>query len=1113
MIAYLKNLRLFIFIIIFSTFSNAQNIIINEIVSSNSTVNTDEDGNYQDWIELYNSGSQDVNLNDYGLSDDSSPFKWTIPNVNLPSGAYILIWCSDKNRTDPSFPLHTNFKISSSGETITLTSPLGIIVDEVPAVSIPSNFSFGKDTTGSYSFYPSPTPGAVNLTQENIETLSDPIFSVSSGFYSQGFSLKITHTDPNATIIYSIDGSEPTIENLNGKSYFYKDAYQEFPGNPDGSLIENKIKTINYTIPIKINDRTSRPNKISSIPTAYFNFQYYIPTTPILKGTVIRAKAVKDGAVSSRTITKNYYIKPEAENTFTLPVVAINLDENLLFDYEKGIEVPGKDFDEWRASNSLDDATYANANYKRSGDDWEVKGNFSYFLNGNEILNQDIGIRINGGFTRMLPNKSLRLYARSEYGNGSFNYPFFSDLSDKSFKRLILRNSGNDAYSTYFRDAFIHKTVGHLNFDTQAYQPAVVFLNGEYWGLLNLRERYDKYYFKRVYGIEEAELDFLESNGYEVNEGDNYHYTNMLYFIENNSLALQENYNYITTQLDPENFIDYFSTEIFIRNTDWPGNNIEFFRKRTTTYEPNAPYGNDGRWRWILKDTDFGFGNIGGEFSYLHDTLAFATFENETDAEKLNWSTFLLRKLLENNEFKNQFINRFADLMNTTFLPDRVKSIIEEMKMGTENEIGAHRQRWNDGTISQWNTEIETMKTFADKRPEQQRNHIIQKFAINSTINATLDVSTAEQGFIKINTIEIKNGTPSIVGSPYPWTGVYFEGIPVKLNAIALPGFKFSHWSGATNSKNQEIIITPIENFSVQAHFVAEGEIIPQNETIYFWLMDKNIVNDTPLKALEPTFETAGTALLQFNSCLIGYPFAADHSNWGKATMERRNSPSEINYRPQVNNNIPFADANMRAIQIKQPFQQDGLENNMLFNISTKGYKNIKFAFAAKDEGAANAIILEYALNAESPVWLSLSTFTISNNFALFTADFSDIIGANKNPNFAIRLRFSGIDMTADNGNRVTFNNISVEGTAETLSVNASQLQTLNLYPNPFEDFVYLSDKGKVFDYNLYAIEGKLIKSGDIKDGKLNLQDLTSGIYLLKIRNDEGKKTVKLVKK
>lgn len=1110
-----KTIYLIVFLFLFFNIK-AQNLVINEIITSNSTINTDEDGSYEDWIELYNTSNETVNLLNYGLSDNANQlFIWIFPSITMQPGEHLLIWCSNKNRTNPELPLHTNFAISAGGETVTLTYPNGTIADQIPPIVIPQNFSYGRAPSGSSTFltFQEPTPGTLNPSEGTADELSAPLFSVNSGFYNDVFTLTLTHPDPLVTILYSLDGSEPKLENMDGKTYLYKNQYEEIPGQETGDLLEESFATLTYTNPIEVIDRSVLPNKLASISSTFHQTPYYFPNQPIFKGTVVRAKAYKEGALSSETITQTYFISPEGSNRFSIPVVSISLDEEHFFDYENGIHVAGKDFDDWRIENPTVNAFWSNANFQRSGDETEKTAHFSYFDNGNEIINQNMGVRIHGGFSRFAPNKSLRLYARSEYGNSTFNHSFFEDSPYSSFKRLILRNSGNDVATTYFRDAFIQKTVNHLNFDTQAYQPVITFLNGEYWGILNIRERFDKHYFERVYNIVEGELDFLEYNGFLVQEGDYDHYASMLGFIESNNLSQDANFNYVNTQMDTENYTDHFIANIYARNTDWPHNNIEFWRKRTEQYDPDAPYGQDGRWRWVLKDTDFGFGADGGPQSYEHNTLAFATAVGGDVNSNPEWSTLILRKLLENNSFKNNFINRFADLLNTTYLPERVIDIINEMKNGVEDEIVEHGQRWNSiYSLQFWNSNIDVMIEFSNQRPAHQRNHILQKFSINSTINATLDVSSAEHGSIKINTIEIKDGTPGIVGNPYPWTGIYFESIPVKLTAIASPGYTFSHWSGASNSTEEQIIITPSTDFSIQAHFI-EGGVTPQSETIYFWMMDNNIVNDTPLQSIDATFEESGTASLVFNSCLVGYPFASGHPSWRKASMERRNSPTELNYRPEANDNIPFANVSMRAIQVKQPFQNNGFENNMQFNFSTLGYKSIKFAFAAKDEGAADAIIVEYALNYLSPVWVPLDTFSIGANYALFESDLTGILAANNNPNLAIRLRFSGTNMTADDGNRVTFNNISVEGVQDDLTIEQPQLQAIYMYPNPFEDHVYLSNSNEMYDFKLYSIDGKLIKSGAIKDGKLNLQQLSKGIYLIQLQNNDFIKTIKLVKK
>ncbi len=1095
---------------------SSQNLVINEIITSNSNVLTDNDGSYEDWIELYNSGNESINLSGYGLTDNSDYFKWVFPAYSIQPSEHLLIWCSNKNRTNPLLPLHTNFAISASGETITLTSPDGTIVDQIPAIIIPQNYSYGRQTddVSDFVIFPEPTPGTSNTTQGYSEILNPPIFSTETGFYENTFNLTLSSSDSEATIIYTLDGSEPDENNLSGTTYQYKNQYPYLPEDSFGSFLEETYASRIYTSEIPIFDRSNLPNKISSISTSYDYFPYYLPNEPIFKGTVIRAKVIKPGAMPSQIITKNYFFTNE--NRFSLPVVSIALNEDLLFDYQNGIHVAGVDFDNWRTENPTEIHYDPNANYNRSGEEWEIKGNFIYLINGEEILNQDIGIRINGGSTRAYPQKSLRLYARGEYGESNFEHSFFNNQNYNAYKRVILRNSGNDTYSTYFRDAFIQKTVAHLNFDTQDYQPTVTFINGEYWGILNMRERYDKHYFKRVYGIEENELDFLESSGFLVQEGSFDHYINMFHFVENNSLQDSTNYDYIKTQMDTDNFTDYFIANIYARNTDWPGNNIEFFRKKTSQYEPNAPYGQDGRWRWVMKDTDFGFGADGGTEAYQHNTLAFATAEGGSEWPNPEWSTLLLRKLLENNVFKNNFINRFADLMNTTYTSERVISIINEMKSGIENEILEHGQRWSSiGSLEQWNANIDIMKLFAQNRAEHQRNHIREKFNIEENITLDLNVSNESHGYVKINTIDIIPITPGILENSYPWNGIYFKNIPITLKAFPKNGFKFSHWSGASISSENEIIITPNENIQLTAHFIPRDEA-PEETPIYFWVFDSTVVNDAPLTEITSSFEIPTEGTLAFQSCLEGYPFNSSHPNWRKASMERRNSPTDINYLPEANDDIPFSNSNMRGIQIKQPFQYNGMENQMLFSFSTLGFENILFGFSAKNENAAEYIIIDYSTSENEPSWtnegLTNNILTLSNDYQLFETNFSAIETSKNNPNFKVRLRFDGSNMSHDNGDRVTFNNISIKGNTF-LEIQDNDKLQFDIYPNPVSNEVYIMHNYNSVEYILFTIDGKLIKQGILQNTTINTEDIQRGIYLLKLIVKDKSLIKKIIKK
>ncbi|HRE78246.1 MAG TPA: CotH kinase family protein [Flavobacterium sp.] len=1097
----------------------AQNVVINEIITSNSTVITDDDGSYEDWVELYNTGTEAINLEGYGLTDlSTNPYQWVFPAYWIEPGEHLLVWCSDKNRTDINFPLHTNFKISSGGEVITLTKPNGDVEDSYPAVLVPQNFTYGRQTDGSaiFVYFPVPTPGETNNTSTGYtDVLDPPSFSVNGGFYTSSFGLTISHPDPEVTIVYTTDGSDPNIDNLAGTTYQYKNEYPYEVGQlPSETFLTKSFQSMQYSAPLTIVDRTSEPNDISTISSTYdADPSYYIPDFNIFKGTVVRARAYKAGALTSGIVTESYFVSPEGSSRFEIPVISLSVDENKFFEYNNGIYVAGADFDNWRIENPDTPALFnADANYDRSGETTEQIGHFNYFVNGNEVLNQRVGIRINGGGTRAFQHKSLRLYARSELGASTFNYPIFANENYTSYKRLVLRNSGNDFFNTYYKDAFTHELIEKTGLDNQAYQPSVVFLNGEYWGMLNIRERLDRHYFERKYGIVEADIEIL-ADGYVIDEGSDAHFQAMYSYFQNNSLVDDANLSYINTQMDVDNFRDYFITNIFIQNTDWPGWNTLFWRKKTAAFEPDAPYGNDGRWRTAIKDTDAGFSLMLDIND--HNTLEFATALGGPIWPNPEWSTLILRRLLENEAFELSFINRFADMMNTFFLPERVVDLSNQFAAVIEPEIAEQYNRWAAPYSFAWWLESQNVvETFAMERPDYQREHIRAKFGISNDINATLNVNDDTNGYVKINTIDITSDTPGVSANPYPWTGIYFHNIPVTLTAIPLEGFAFSHWSGDVDSTDAEITYTPIGNFSVTANFIP-AEVPATEEPIYFWMMDGSVTNDTPLTALNSSFEVGTEGVLNYQSCLVGYPFDNTHPNWRKASMERRNSPTDINYMPEANNNLPFATSNMRGLQIKQPFQNEGFENAMIFSFSTLGYEDIVFGFAAKDENAADGIVMDYSIDGSTftNAGLANSNMPLTATYQLFETDFSAIATANNNANFKVRVRFSGDNLTADNGDRVTFNNFSVKGVEMPLSIPENTSLIFKVYPNPASEVLNINHSYSDVTFNLFTIDGKIIKAGNLENQQINISDLQSGIYLLQLSSDGKSETKKIVKK
>lgn len=1030
----LFSLLLLILIMNFNT--EAQTIVINEILASNATGITDEDGDNEDWIELYNYGEEDIDLSGFYLSDDyDDPFMWEIPDVSIEAGGFILFWASGKDRKDPDAPLHTNFRIAQSGEEILLTNPEGTRIDELEPTEIPTDISYGRKPDGSddWYYFEEPTPGYTNNTEGFSEILKPPIFSKKGGFYTKSFNLELSHDDPDVEIIYTLDGSEPCINNLNGTTYYYKNQYPQNPGNPFGDLIPATYKSKKYNEPINIKYRTFENDKLTQISTTWHLYPDYFPENNVDKANIVRAKAFKKGAIPSSEKTHAYYINLEKQDKYSLPVIFINLNEDYLFDYYKGIYVAGVDFDKWRENNPDQKADgHASANYRRRGIEFEYPANFQYFeaTKKDAIINQNIGIRIHGGWSRSNPLKSLRLYARNKYTNSTLDHAFFNDTTHDSFKRLILRNSGNDYFSTFFRDALIQNIVSHMNFDTQAYQPAILFINGEYWGIHNIRERYDKHYLNRVYGVDPDNIDLLTGSSYSK-EGDSEHYTSTINYIEEYGLKEDEHYEYILTRIDTENFIDYQIANIYANNTDWPGNNIDFWRLRTEKFHEDADYGHDGRWRWLLFDTDFGFGLSGEEKASKHNALTFATEEGGTGWPNPDWSTFLLRELLKNEQFKTKFITRFADQLNSGFTPKRTINLINEFKKQLEPEIEQHIERWSKPDCKDvWKNNIAVMTDFAENRPRYQRNHIIDYFDLDGTFNVKLDVSNQLKGHIRINTIEIESFTPGVSKYPYPWNGIYFKNVPIELEAIPKPGYKFSHWKGDINSTSKIIEINRNKDIEVKAVFEKTGK----STLIHYWLFDTEMPNDTPLEYLESHYSVPETGIIEYKSCLDGYPFDENHPKWRKASMERRNAPTPVNYRPEGNDNIGYNDVDMRGLQIRQPFVDNGNENIMILNMPTTGFSDITMRFAAIDEDAVEKLIIDYSTDSENINWTSSgmgsNEFLLKEVYDFFEIDFHGIKAVENNPDFKVRIRFEGENLDEDDENRATFNNISLEGKA-----------------------------------------------------------------------------------
>lgn len=600
-------------------------VLLNEIMASNNSTIADEDGDYKDWIELTNAGDQDADLGECGLSDDpSKPFKWIFPNgTTIEAGESLLVWASGKNRTDSAAALHSNFSISSSGESILLTAPDDTLMDVIAPVVLRSDISYGRrpEQLQQFAFFDEATPREPNFSVAYEGILTAPKFSTEGGFYTAPVKVRISAPD-GATIYYSLDGSDPRPDRVEGELYNYKYTYPRYPGDPFGELLQRKMKSHVYTAPLPINNRTTEPNQLALINT-WCEPTPRLPAGNLVKATVLRARAFLDGYLPSEAISHTYFVDPDIASRYSLPVISITTDEANLFDYDKGIYVPGRIADNWRTlyPDSQAKRYQIPGNHSQRGENWERPIHLEMFRpDGTRAFAQNLGARIHGSASRDIYFKSLRLYSRTEYDTRKeIKHPIFDGLEKQGapgvtadkFSTFLLRNSGNDARGLVFRDALIQELIRHLPLETQAYQPSLHYINGESWGIINIRERIDEHYVSMHFEIDPDEVVILSTIG-AVESGfptDASHYSNMRIFASSNDLSSETAYEQMKQWMDVDNFALYYAFQIYIDNGDWPANNLKMWRRRLAEFAPEATPGHDGRWRWLVYDTDFGFNN------------------------------------------------------------------------------------------------------------------------------------------------------------------------------------------------------------------------------------------------------------------------------------------------------------------------------------------------------------------------------------------------------------------------------------------------------------------------------------------------------------------------
>jgi len=624
-------------------------VMISEVMASNDSVATYPKAGYADWVEIFNSGDTAVDLSGWGLSDNpEKPRKWQFPaGTTIRPGEYRVILCDKDTEKNGTTELHASFTISrEGGEVITLTDAAGAVHDRITLPEMKTDISFGRNPEDGGLYFYDPPTPFAANSGGFMGYTAAPLFSTEPGFYDSAQYLQII-VPVGTQVFYTLDGSEPTQEST-----------------PYGG-----------------------------------------ETLEITATTVIRARAFAGGMIRPGDIlTGTFFIRAD----HSLPVVSVTVDPDDLWDPERGMLTVGKGVNK---KNGLPFKNTVYRKVKNSGVKYESYVEM-YDDAGKRILSQGADISLNGDYSLDMPQKSFKFKAKSKYGEKTFKAKLFPDRDYEEYKSFVLRNSGNDSMWTRLQDGFQSRLmdlcgsiVAH-----QAWKPYAVYLNGRYWGHMNLRERVDEYMVAQFEGVdlEDADqLDLLTASS-AVKNGSNTEYKAMIKKIKaGNPAKKQADLQYILDNIDVDSYFEFMAFEMFFGNSD-----IGNFR----IYRLNTP---GSKWKWLINDLDYGLWDSGFNSP--------KSYTKKSGMGQLNFDNTIFLKLLSVPEYKDRYLTVYGEIYRK-LTTDTMMEVLEELVALIEPEMERHWTRWgpeNDkNVISEVPTTAEGAYKYWQKRVERLRNVI-----------------------------------------------------------------------------------------------------------------------------------------------------------------------------------------------------------------------------------------------------------------------------------------------------------------------------------------------------------------------------------------------------
>jgi hypothetical protein len=692
-------------------------LVINEILADNEAVTADK----YDYIELYNGTNSDINLAGYGLSDNpDKPAKIAVGDVVIPAHSYLCISLDDTT---------TGFGFSSNGERAVLTDPTGKEVDKVFFPALDEDVSYSRYKNGSDVWKAtSPTLGKSNddgTIVNNYAMGGNIDFATPGGYYPSEMQASLKY-EPGHFVYYSTDGSNP----VTGSPYIKKTnnnfaGWGGWGGNWGGqqndglqNLTFGSNPMTRYTGPITIKNEQYGIVRYAAISGQAVTDTENGVTNSLTRATVLRAVSYDPEENNySEDYSHTYFVGVNLQEKYPgAVVISLTTDPENLFDYEKGIFMLGKAYYDDPSNQNKEVWEGMTANFLNRGDEWEREAHMELFEpDGTMGFSSDLGMRVTGNATRNFSQKSIKFYMRGEYGQKSLAYdllPGLTKMSDgvtpiKEFDTFTLRQGANDSDYAKLRDPFIQRMSSKLGFDTQGYRPAVLFIDGEYWGVYNIRQDYTNDYVNSHYGVPKDEV-IIQKNGYQIDDGEEsdinlwYEFTN---YVSRNDMSNADNYKRACEMVDIDDYISYYAAELYVNNWDWPKNNQRWWRSRTV--DSSNPY-MDGKWRPMMFDTEYSLNLYDGfDTSPRTDNLRILLSQGNARYDEV------LAGFMKNSEFKAKLKEKLLEV--TELYKSEGLTVLDEMAMQYGPLMTEQKQRfkveWND-----FNTEVNKIRGFINDR-------------------------------------------------------------------------------------------------------------------------------------------------------------------------------------------------------------------------------------------------------------------------------------------------------------------------------------------------------------------------------------------------------------